>query len=86
MEDNGSKNYFPVPWRVIGGGVRVGVKTEDSDPHSIVTGSYSGDLASKLDKGTPSIQVISRKRSNSNPPTPSPHSQQFKIEHVRPLT
>lgn len=80
-EENGRKNYFPVPWRVIGGGVRVGIKTDDSDPCSAAT----VDPASKLDKGTPSTRIISRKRSNSNPPTPGPHSQQFKVEHVRPL-
>ncbi|KAF8798902.1 hypothetical protein BYT27DRAFT_7202627 [Phlegmacium glaucopus] len=77
-EENSRKNYFPVSWRVIGGGVRVAVKTDDADPYTTATGGPT----SKLDKSIPSTRVASRKRSNSNPPTPSPHSQQFKIEHL----
>lgn len=79
-EENGRKNYFPVPWRIIGGGVRVGVKTDDSDQYSTVTSSPSVDPALKFDNGAPSTQVISRKRSTSNPS--SPHFQQFKVEHL----
>jgi len=78
-KEDSRKNYFPVPWRVIGGGVRVGINTEDSDPYSTVTGSHLVDSPSKNNNGAPSAQVLSRKRSNSNPLTPSPHSQQFKV-------
>jgi hypothetical protein len=79
-EENCRKNYFPVPWRVIGGGVRVGItETEDSDLYS--TANTSRPPASKPENDTPT-KIVYRKRSNSNPPTPSPHSLQFKVEHV----
>jgi hypothetical protein len=82
-EENCRKNYFPVPWRVIGGGVRVGInETEDSDLYSTTNSSCSvNHPASKLENDTP-IKIVTRKRSNSNPPAPSPHSLQFKVEHV----
>jgi hypothetical protein len=83
-QENSRKIYFPVPWRVIGGGVRVGIKTEDSGPST--TDSRPLDLDSKPDNGSPSAHVISRKRSNSNPTTLNPHSQQFKVENVCLLT
>ena len=87
-EENCRHNYFPVPWRVIGGGVRVGItETEDSELYSTANTSRPVNPASKLENDTPTkiVTVISRKRSNSNPPTPSPHSLQFKVEHVCPL-
>ena len=88
-EENCRKNYFPVPWRVIGGGVRVGItETEDSDLYSAANTScpvnHSASI-SELENDTP-IKIVSRKRSNSNPPAPSPHSLQFKVEHVCPLS
>jgi hypothetical protein len=85
-EENCRKNYFPVPWRVIGGGVRVGItETEDSDLYSTANTSRPVNPSStKLENDTPT-KIVSRKRSNSNPPTPSPHSLQFKAEHVCPL-
>ena len=86
-EENCRKNYFPVPWRVIGGGVRVGI-TEKEDSNLYSTANTSRPVnhpASKLEKNdTPTKTLASRKRSNSNPPTPSPHSLQFKVEHVCP--
>ena len=85
-EENCRKNYFPVPWRVIGGGVRVGItETEDLDLYSIANTLRPVNLASKLENDTPT-KIVSRKRSNSNPPTPSPHSLQFKVEHVSPFS
>lgn len=84
-EENCRKNYFPVPWRVIGGGVRVGItEMEDSDLYSTANASRPVNPASKLESDTPT-KIVSRKRSNSNPPTPSSHSLQFKVEHVCPL-
>ena len=81
-EENCRKNYFPVPWRVIGGGVRVGItETEDSDLYSTANTSRPVNPASKLENDALN-KIIFRKRSNSNPPTPSPHSLQFKVEHV----
>ena len=85
-EESCRKNYFPVPWRVIGGGVRVGITetedSEDSDLYSTVNTSRPVDhSASKLENVTP-IKILSRKRSNSNPLAPSPHSLQFKVEQV----
>jgi len=83
-EENCRKNYFPVPWRVIGGGVRVGItETEDSDSDLYSTPNTSRPPASKFeyDHDTPT-KIFYRKRSNSNPPTPSPHSLHFKVEHV----
>ena len=77
------KNYFPVPWRVIGGGVRVGItETEDSDLFSTANTSRPVNSASKLENDTPTNISISRQRSNSDPHTPNPHSLQFKVEHV----
>ena len=82
-EEDSRKNYFPVPWRVIGGGVRVGItETEDSDLYSTAnTSRPDNHSASKLENDTP-IKIVTRKRSNSNPPAPSPHALQFKVEHV----
>ena len=90
-EENCRKNYFPVPWRVIGGGVRVGItETEDSDL-SYSTPNISRPPTSKFENDhdhdhddTPT-KILYRKRSNSNPPIPSPHSLQFKVEHVGPF-
>jgi len=85
-EESCRKNYFPVPWRVIGGGVRVGITEtedlEDSDLFSTANTSRPVDhSALKLENVTP-IKILSRKRSNSNPLAPSPHSLQFKVEHL----
>ena len=85
-EENSRKNYFPVSWRVIGGGVRVGItETEDSDMYSTGNTSHpvNHSAISKLEMDT-SIKMVSRQRSNSNPPAPSPHALQFKVEHVCP--
>lgn len=86
VKEENRKNYFPVSWRVIGGGVRVGItETEDSDLYSTANTSRPvNHSAPRLEIDTP-IKMISRKRSNSNPPAPSPHSLQFKVEHVCPL-
>jgi len=79
-KENSRKNYFPVPWRVIGGGVRVGIDTEGSTTTSSCP--VQVDPPSKSDNGSSSTKVTSRKRSNSNPLAPSPHSMQFKMEHL----
>jgi len=83
-EENCRKNYFPVPWRIIGGGVRVGISEteEDSDLYSIANTSRPVNPASKFENDTTPTKIVSRKRSNSNPPAPSPHSPQFKVEHL----
>ena len=84
-EENCRKNYFPVPWRVIGGGVRVGItETEDSDLYSIANTLRPVNPVSTLENDSPT-KIVSRKRSNSNPPTPT-HSLQFKVEHVCPFS
>ena len=60
----------------------MGIKKEDSDLYSTANGSRPVDPAYK---NASSTKITSRKRSNSNPPIPSPQSLQFKVEHVCPL-
>lgn len=74
---------MPIPWRVIGGGVLVGVQKEGDASN---TGTEQDDtqiVKSKKPIGPLKI-VVSRKRSNSIPPTPS--INQVNVGHVNPLS
>ncbi|TFK24928.1 hypothetical protein FA15DRAFT_704101 [Coprinopsis marcescibilis] len=78
------ENFFPISWRVIGGGVLIGgAKREDGRPHS--TGSdesilslpdslkdkeLSADVPNSVVENLPKLKIITRRRSNSIPPTP----------------
>lgn len=82
------KDFVPIPWRVIGGGVRLSANTSKSDD-SAEQVSYKFDAAQAKDCMLPSrppqlnllpIKVVSRQRSNSIPSTPS--IAQIKVEHV----
>lgn len=71
-EDANRKNFIPVPWRVIGGGVLVGIKKNDTDYDSALDSDDSSENPHPqiFNKGTGS-PGITRKRSNSIPSTPS---------------
>jgi hypothetical protein len=82
-KEEARKNFVPIPWRVIGGGVLIGMKKDgpsdekSSDPDHPYS---SHTLLSNKPKLAP-LKMISRQRSNSIPPTPS--IAQVKVEHVR---
>ncbi|KAF5315359.1 hypothetical protein D9619_007136 [Psilocybe cf. subviscida] len=82
------KDFVPIPWRVIGGGVRLSANTSKVDD-SAEQVSYKFDAAHAKDCMLPSrppqlnllpIKVVSRQRSNSIPSTPS--IAQIKVEHL----
>lgn len=81
------KNFVPIPWRVIGGGVRVGIQVEDAENNDSCT-TFSKDLSLDISPiSNEKISVIrpgniSRQRSNSIPSAPS--ITQFRVDHVRP--
>ncbi|PPR00461.1 hypothetical protein CVT24_004522 [Panaeolus cyanescens] len=80
-EDMSKKNFFPIPWRVIGGGVLVGVKRDGDDKEeesSEIDRPHSSD--SKQSSNMSPIKIVTRQRSNSIPPTPS--TAQVKVEHL----
>ena len=91
-------NYFPISWRVIGGGVLIGgAKREDGRPQS--TESDGDSILSLPDslkddsekpsavapnsavESAPKLKIITRRRSNSIPPTP--RSSQVNVGNVR---
>lgn len=75
VHPNTSKNYFPISWRVIGGGVLIGSKKTDYDPEegSVSSSESLGSLEPSAPKPTslPLPKTFSRPRSNSIPPTPT---------------
>jgi len=76
-DETDKKNFFPVTWRVIGGGVRMGVVKDDETARSFVdTGGTSQHSVQK-----PPLKIPIRQRSNSIPPTPS--NVLINVEHVR---
>ncbi|KAF8158196.1 hypothetical protein B0H34DRAFT_797611 [Crassisporium funariophilum] len=86
-DESGRRNYFPIPWRVIGGGVRVGVVEKDDKANLAQYSTDSGaapsslhPLPSRVDSGISPLKIITRQRSNSIPPTPS--TIHFKVEHL----
>lgn len=82
-KEEARKNFVPIPWRVIGGGVLIGMKKDDplDEKSSDLDHPYSSPaLPSNKPKLAP-LKMISRQRSNSIPPTPS--ISQVKVEHVR---
>ncbi|KDR82584.1 hypothetical protein GALMADRAFT_220568 [Galerina marginata CBS 339.88] len=87
LEDNVRKNFIPIPWRVIGGGVLVGVQRDEDADNDSDDSSLDSDDSSSLDpypqhstKNVPSIKIITRRRSNSIPPTPS--TTQVRVENL----
>ena len=81
-KEEARKNFVPIPWRVIGGGVLIGMKKDDPSDEKSSDPDYpysSHTLPSK--PNLPPLKMMSRQRSNSIPPTPS--ISQVKVEHVR---
>lgn len=77
------KNFVPIPWRVIGGGVRVGIqKDEDEeDPESDSEDAYYSPEPPPPKKPAPiKSDTAYRPRSNSIPSTPS--ITQVRVDHV----
>jgi len=75
-DETDKRNFFPVAWRVIGGGVRVAVaKEEEKDPTSSTIGSSSKPKPLSL----PPLKVPTRQRSNS---IPSTSNTLIHVEHV----
>ncbi|KAF4617556.1 hypothetical protein D9613_005971 [Agrocybe pediades] len=71
-EETARKNFVPIPWRVIGGGVLVGVqKEEDSDVSDEGESLNDSQTAKSKKPAVGPLKIVSRKRSNSIPPTPS---------------
>ncbi|KAG6915627.1 hypothetical protein DXG01_010666 [Tephrocybe rancida] len=79
VEENKKKNFFPISWRVIGGGVLMG-----SESSKFSTEQGSSDLEYVAVHGTPSedtesgtkaipLSPIKRTRSSSIPPAPKTH-------------
>lgn len=84
VHPNTSKNYFPISWRVIGGGVLIGSKKTDCDPEEAsVSSSESLDsleLSAPKPTSLPLPKTFPRPRSNSIPPTPT--TNQVKVESL----
>ena len=79
MDETEKKNFFPITWRVIGGGVRVGVAKESDRDLSLDNGNTS--TPHKPSQLPPLKLPSSRRRSNSIPSTPS--NTLFSVEQVR---
>lgn len=75
-DETDKKNFSPVKWRVIGGGVRMGVMKNDENDHSLVDSPSSVQKPSVL----PPLKISVRRRSSSIPPTPS--DVLINVEHV----
>lgn len=79
-KEEARKNFVPIPWRVIGGGVLVGMKKDDSSNEKSSDSDHPYPSHILPSKPAP-LKIISRQRSNSIPPTPS--IAQVKMQHVR---
>jgi len=72
-EENRKKNYFPVSWRVIGGGVLMG----EPKPSESTTPTWESETPGESERNNkdiqkndlPSPKQVKRTRSSSNPPT-----------------
>jgi hypothetical protein len=82
LNEGPRKNFVPIPWRVIGGGVLVGVKKDEpSDEKSNFDSGSDFPYSSLAPPPNPApLKIITRQRSNSIPPTPS--TAQVKAEHL----
>ncbi len=76
-DETDKKTFFPVTWRVIGGGVRMGVVKHDESVRSLV--DMGGTSQHSVQKPPP-LKIPVRRRSNSIPPTPS--NVLINVEHV----
>ncbi|KAH9480599.1 hypothetical protein JR316_0007199 [Psilocybe cubensis] len=77
------KNFVPIPWRVIGGGVRVGIQRneDEDDPESDSDDAYYPPEPPLSKKPAPiKSDTTYRPRSNSIPSTPS--ITQVKVDHL----
>lgn len=81
-DETDEKNFFPITWRVIGGGVRVGV-VKESNRNLILNdnGNVFENMTPHKPSGLPPLKLPCRKRSNSIPSTPS--NTLFNVEQVR---
>ncbi|KAF9533069.1 hypothetical protein CPB83DRAFT_527207 [Crepidotus variabilis] len=79
-----SKNYYPITWRVIGGGVRVGMTRDDENrPPAYDTAESSEHTSTPHEKPhLPALKMMTRQRSNSIPSTPS--NIQVKVDQLFP--
>jgi len=78
-DETDAKNFFPVTWRVIGGGVRVGVAKENG--RDLILHENGNAFEHSISSQLPPLKLPNRKRSNSIPPTPS--NSLFNVEQVR---
>ncbi|PPQ92832.1 hypothetical protein CVT25_004320 [Psilocybe cyanescens] len=77
----GRKNFVPIPWRVIGGGVRVGIqKDEDEDDPISDTDDACYPPESSVTLAPIKSDTTYRPRSNSIPSTPS--ITQVRVDHL----
>ena len=83
VDEDDKKNFFPVTWRVIGGGVRVGVVMESNDLILHDNGNVFEHSTPHKPSQLPPLTLPNRKRSNSIPSTPS--NSLFNVEQVRYL-
>ncbi|KAF8964429.1 hypothetical protein BDZ97DRAFT_1919112 [Flammula alnicola] len=79
-DDNARKNFVPIPWRVIGGGVPVSIKKDDDNDESFDPDADCPIPSKPGNISLPPLKIISRQRSNSIPSTPS--ITQVKAEHL----
>ncbi|KAH0585947.1 hypothetical protein H2248_007233 [Termitomyces sp. 'cryptogamus'] len=77
-EENKKKNFFPIPWRVIGGGVLMGSEPKASTMELTSPNMHKTTLEDSEPKKNINISLpkpVKRTRSSSIPPTPT-------IQHV----
>lgn len=80
-DDLPRKNFVPIQWRVIGGGVLVSTAKKEGDEGETFNPNIDCSLPSKpASTSLPPLKIITRQRSNSIPPTPS--ITQVNVEHV----
>ena len=83
-DETNHKNFVPIPWRVIGGGVLVSTAKKDGNEGDKFVPSIDCSLPSKpASFSLPPLKINTRQRSNSIPTTPS--ITQVNVEHVSPL-
>ncbi|KAH8822543.1 hypothetical protein DL96DRAFT_294289 [Flagelloscypha sp. PMI_526] len=82
QEANAQKGYYPVNWRVIGGGVKMGVDHEPTQSAEFVPSSHSYDEDSSSSATSTASPGFRRRRSNSNPDAPNLEYSQAKSFHA----
>jgi hypothetical protein len=79
-EESPRKNFVPIPWRVIGGGVLVSTARKDEAEEQPTTDVDCPIPSRPANIALPPLKISTRQRSNSIPSTPS--ITQVKVEHV----